>query len=76
MLAENLKDLLQKPMDRKDFIKHVGVGVIALTGITTLLGSLTGRDGGRQLLSQQNDDSAYGATTYGGEQDSAVSRGL
>lgn len=76
MLAENLKDLLQKPMDRKDFIKHVGVGLIALTGVTTLVRSLTGQDADKQLLSQQNDNSAYGATTYGSKQDSTLNRGL
>lgn len=76
MLTENLKDLMQKPMDRKDFIKHIGVGLIALTGVATFVGSLTGREGVSRLLSQQNDDSAYGATVYGGKQDSATSRSL
>lgn len=76
MLTENLKDLLQKPMDRKDFIKHVGVGLIALTGVTTFVSSLTGRANVGRLLSEQSEDSAYGATVYGGRQDSPVSRGI
>lgn len=74
MLAENLKDLLQQPMDRKDFIKHVGVGLIALTGITTLVSSLAGRDGSRQPLLRQGDDTAYGATTYSSGQNPALGR--
>ena len=39
-ITEQVSELMQKEMDRKDFLKHVGVGLIAVSGVGSLLKSL------------------------------------
>lgn len=68
MLKENLKDLLEQPMDRKNFLKHIGVALVALTGISAIAGSLLGRNLGSSVVSQDGGAQGYGASAYGGEQ--------
>ncbi len=73
-MKNEFNTLLQKEMDRKSFLKHVGVGFAVITGAATLLktlnsfgGSAAGTAfGGSQAAA--NDATAgygYGATTYG-----------
>ena len=64
MLADNFKDLLQRPMDRKGFLRYVGMGVIALTGIGAIISGLTRDD--NKLIANQQDSTSYGASAYGG----------
>lgn len=59
MLKTSVNDLLEKEMDRKDFLKHVGIGIVALTGVTAALNSLV-----KQPAALRNQ--SYGANTYGG----------
>lgn len=59
-MKNEIDSLLQKEMDRKDFLKHVGLGFVALTGIAALIKTLNG-------VGQPNRQSAgYGSSTYGG----------
>ena len=59
-MKNEIDSLLQKEMDRKAFLKHVGAGFIALTGIAALLKTLNG-------VGQPNRPSVgYGSSTYGG----------
>ena len=44
-------------MDRKNFLKHVGIGVLALTGFTGVVKLLQGN---------QLQNSGYGSSVYGG----------
>ena len=39
-ITDQVSELMQKEMDRKDFLKHVGVGLIAASGVGSLLKSL------------------------------------
>lgn len=39
-IRKELDGLLTKPMDRKDFLKHVGVGIIAVTGVAAVIRTL------------------------------------
>jgi len=60
-----IDELLQKEMDRKDFLKHVGVAMVAMTGVSALVRSLTQHP----LAGQQNQVSqmqGYGSMPYGG----------
>ena len=41
-MKKDLQVLLEKQVDRKDFLKHVAFGVVALTGVTALTKSLSG----------------------------------
>jgi hypothetical protein len=62
-IKNDIQILLDKQVDRKDFLKHVGFGVVALTGIATLTRSLNGFG-----LKQQS--AGFGAGTYGGQKKS------
>lgn len=66
MIKQNIAKLLDTEMERKDFLKLVGLGVIAATGVTQILKTLT------QTQSAKHSSSgpvslSYGATTYGGK---------
>lgn len=64
-LKENLSELLAKEMDRKDFLKHVGIAIIALTGVTGVINVLSGQ----QRLTgfgKSNVSQGYGSSPYGG----------
>lgn len=58
-ITKDIGTLLAKRMDRKDFLKHVGIAVIAATGVGAALKALAG----------DNDKPAevgYGDLPYGG----------
>ncbi len=55
---KQIENLLQKRMDRKGFLKHVGIGVLALTGLTSVVKLLQGN--------QQQQNGGYGSSVYGG----------
>lgn len=72
-----LNTLLQKEMDRKDFLKHVAVGVVALTGASTIMKTLSPALTGDQIGVQQPQQSVgsygYGASAYGGSANAVTS---
>lgn len=59
-MKNEIDSLLQKEMDRRDFLKHVGVGLVALTGASALVRTLNG------VGSPQVRAGGYGASAYGG----------
>ena len=61
VLRSQLTALLNKKMDRADFLKHLAVGVVALTGVGGVLRTL-GESPQPPKASQQT----YGNSTYGG----------
>jgi hypothetical protein len=63
-LQNDVRTLLQKKMDRREFIKHVGVGFAAIIGVTTLLRTMSSLGGG------QKQTNGYGASVYGGSKSS------
>lgn len=71
-----LNTLLQKEMDRKDFLKHVVVGVVAMTGATTIFKTLAPSLSGGQTsgfgstTNQAAANYSYGASVYGGSANS------
>ena len=58
-MKKDLQVLLEKQVDRKDFLKHVAFGVVALTGVTALTKSLSG-------FVNRQQTSGFGAGSYGG----------
>ncbi len=57
-----INDLLKQEVSRKEFLKYMGAGVLALIGITTLLNNLSA------LNSSQSGKKAnvgYGSNYYG-----------
>lgn len=60
-MKNQLDSLLEKNMDRRDFLKHVGIGFAALTGMAGLLKTLNGFG-----TKEQAHVGSYGASAYGG----------
>lgn len=58
-LQSEVHTLLQKKMDRREFIKHVGIGFAALLGVSAVLRSMSSMSGNKQQV-------GYGSSTYGG----------
>lgn len=62
MIRKQLNTVLQKEVDRKDFLKHVGIAAAAVVGVPTLL----------RVVSQGNlgpvrsGSVGYGSSAYGG----------
>jgi hypothetical protein len=54
--------VLEKEMDRKDFIKYVGVGAMLLLGGNMIIGALTGLN----KAQSSKKSVGYGSSTYGG----------
>lgn len=70
-MHKQINELLQKPMDRKDFLKHVALGVAVMTGGAALVKTLVGHDAQKSL----SDSSAgYGNAAYGGAATPKMSR--
>lgn len=63
MFKIDLSQLLEKEMDRKDFLKHVAVAAIALTGATAVLKALMHQSG---TANSKAEDKGYGSSAYGG----------
>lgn len=61
-----VKELLEKPMDRKDFLKHVGVGALFVAGGGMIFNAikLQQQADSKQLAS--NKSLGYGSSVYGG----------
>lgn len=64
-MQRQLDEILQKRMDRKDFLKHIALGVVVMTGAAGVV---------KLLAPQQTQDAAkkqvglgYGASVYGGQ---------
>jgi len=64
-MQNEIQKLMQKDMDRRSFLKHVGIGFAAIAGVTTLLKTLSTLNGGTKKA-------GYGSNVYGGS--SAVSK--
>jgi len=62
MIKIDTASLLQKEMDRKDFLKHVGIAVVALTGVSAALRLLAD-----QPTQHMRQSAGYGSAVYGGK---------
>ena len=62
MIRKQLDTVLQKEVDRKDFLKHVGIAAAAIVGVPTLLKVV----GQGSLTPGRSSAAGYGASAYGG----------
>lgn len=60
MIKNNIAQLLETELDRKDFIKLVGFGVVAATGITQILKAVSQPTAQRKVAAQPQN---YGGVT-------------
>ena len=58
-MQKDLTNLLTKEMDRRDFLKHVAIGMVAMTGLGALVRTLNDVGSKKQSV-------GYGASAYGG----------
>lgn len=63
MIKNNISQLLETEMERKDFLKLVGFGVVAATGVTQILKAMTQQAAPRKVTSNAQ---GYGGSLYGG----------
>jgi hypothetical protein len=64
MIKQSIARILSIELDRKDFLKAVGIGLVAATGVTQVVNSVV-----KQTSSSPAKPSAnygYGASVYGG----------
>lgn len=63
-MKDEVNSLLQKPMNRLDFLKHVGVGIAAVTGAAVVVKTMNslGNNTKQQTV-------GYGSAVYGGKKD-------
>ncbi|MGD8373277.1 MAG: hypothetical protein PVI21_00250 [Candidatus Woesebacteria bacterium] len=79
-MSRQIDELLTKQMDRRDFIKHLGVGMMALFGIGTIVKMLlpiekapsatvstTTTSSSNSTTRSTAQALAYGGGTYGGK---------
>jgi hypothetical protein len=65
MVKERIDDILRKPMTRQQFLKHVGLLLLAVVGITSIINTFEGKSAPK-AASDSNSGLAYGASAYAG----------
>lgn len=65
-MKSELANLLAKKMDRKDFLKHVGIGIVALTGVGAMLKVMSPLGSSDTPKATQSTSYGYGSSIYGG----------
>jgi hypothetical protein len=61
MRQKLIKKLFSKEMDRKQFLAHVGAGVLTVVGVSGLTKTLV------DFTGRQTRESGYGSSAYGGK---------
>lgn len=64
-MNKQLNEILQRRMDRRDFLKHVGLGMLVLTGLAGVLKVLKPQE--KPGSQSPSIASGYGASVYGGQ---------
>lgn len=64
MIKAQVGQLLEKEMDRKDFLRHIGVAVAVIAGVPTLLSAISRLQTGSVGEARQV---GYGSSAYGGD---------
>lgn len=57
--------LLEQEMDRKGFLKNVGIGLLLLLGGNMIIGALSGLERMNKSPKAQSSAFGYGASRYG-----------
>lgn len=74
-MNKHIDEILQKRMDRKDFLKHVGMGVAIITGTAGIVKMFKPSSNNIAKTSHQQPVAmGYGASAYGGHPSTATSK--
>lgn len=73
MLSVDASKILDKEMNRKQFLRNVGIGIVAFTGITAVLRAVSQlpSDAPRAAVGSATA-AGYGSSVYGGEKPRAL----
>jgi len=66
-IKDNLAIVLNKEMDRKEFLRYVAAAGLVVAGAGTLMQSLLSLDRSSKSKSANSSASGYGVSTYGGQ---------
>lgn len=70
-MQKHLDEILQKRMDRKDFLKHIALGVAVMTGAAGVVKLLKPQEQQQgQGTAHSQVSAGYGASVYGGRPES------
>ena len=74
-IKDQVAVLLNKKMDRKDFLKYVAAAGFMAVGAGAIVNSIAGLDkaGQKKKLGQANANLGYGTSAYGGRGRSSAS---
>lgn len=65
MIKQQISQLLDKEVDRKEFLKHVGMALVAVAGVSTVVSNLTSLQTKGNSSAGQNGRHGYGLSSYG-----------
>ena len=65
-MNKKVEEILNKKMDRKDFLRHIGIGALLLGGAGAALKALGELD---TKKSQKKVSQGYGSMAYGGKKE-------
>lgn len=60
MAQKVIQTILSKPMNRREFLAHVGAGALTVVGVSGLIRTLS------EYTGKPHRISGYGSTSYGG----------
>jgi len=63
MIKQSIARILSIELDRKDFLKAVGIGIVAATGVTQVVNSVVKQT---SSTAKPAANYGYGASVYGG----------
>ena len=64
MIKQSIARILSVELDRKDFLKAIGIGIIAATGVTQAVNSVVKQTS--PAIPSQTSGFGYGGSVYGG----------
>jgi len=64
MIKQSIARILSVELDRKEFLKAVGIGLIAATGVTQIVSTVAKQ--ASSSAPKQTMNFGYGASAYGG----------
>lgn len=67
-LRKEIDTLLTTKMDRKDFLRSVAIGLVAITGLSTIIRMVAPTRTNKQAVSAAPQ--GYGSSVYGGKKTS------
>ncbi|MEO5948997.1 MAG: hypothetical protein ABIP74_01210 [Candidatus Saccharimonas sp.] len=66
-IKENFTAILNKEMDRKEFLRYIAAAGLVVAGAGTLMQSLLNLDRSHKAQPTNLSASGYGASSYGGQ---------